>query len=102
GDPYVFGCTNNPSCANRTIGDSTRLARTRSRAISDPRHEIPCDPRGFLEDFRFASHPATPHQHDAIADRRVHDVPVGGVDPVADVIVSGRELRPPRIDEDYV
>src|SRR2546426_155847 len=102
GIPSVIGWTKYSYSPKRTIGDSARLARRRSRAISDPRHEIPCDPRGFFEDFRFASHPATPHQHDAIADRRVHDVPVGGVDPVADIIMSGRELRPPRIDEDDV
>src|SRR3989475_5894997 len=102
GIPSVIGCTKYSYSPNRTMGDSARLARSRSRAISDPRDEIPCDPGGLLEDFRFSADPATSHQHDAVADHRIHDVSVGGIDPIADVVVAGRELRPARSDEGEV
>src|SRR5207247_1148565 len=81
----------------RTTGESARLARSRSRAISEPRDEIPRDPCGLLEDVRLASHPATSHQDDAVADHRVHDVYMGGVDPIAQVLPAGRGRRPARI-----
>src|SRR5713101_9626935 len=102
GIPSVIGCTKYSYSRKRTIGDSARLARSRSRAISDPRDEIPRDRPGLLEDLRFSADPPTPHQHGTVADHRVHDVPVGGIDPIADVVVARRELRPARIDEDEV
>src|SRR3989441_5163235 len=102
GIPSVIGCTKYSYSPKRTIGDSARLARSRSRAISDPRDEIPRDRRGLLEDFRFSADPAAAHQHGAIADHRVHDIPMGGIDPIADVVVARGELRPARIDQDEV
>src|SRR3989475_9505986 len=102
GIPSVIGCTKYSYSPNRTMGDSARLARSRSRAISDPRDEIPCDPGGLLEDFRFSADPATSHQHDAVADHRIHDVSVGGMDPIADVVVAGGGLPPARVGEDEV
>src|SRR5712664_2317794 len=102
GIPSVIGCTKYSYSPKRTSGDSARLARSRSRAISDPRDEIPRDRRGLLEDFRFSADPAAAHQHGAIADHRGHDIPMGEIDPIADVVVARGKLRPARIDEDEV
>src|SRR5207247_5134427 len=78
---------------NRRIGPSFRLARSRSRAIPLPRHQVARDGPGLLDDLRLSLDPTAPHQHDTIADRRVDDVPVGGVHPIAQVGMAGREFR---------
>src|SRR5207247_6558256 len=87
---------------NRTIGQSFRLARSRSRAISLPRHQVARDGPGLLDDLRLSLDPTAPHQHDTIADRRVDDVPMGGVHPIAQVGMAGREFRTSGVDEDEV
>src|SRR3989440_6447418 len=70
--------------------------------MSLPRHQVARDGPGLLDDLRLSLDPATTHQHDTIADRRVDDVPVGGVHPIAEVGMPGREFRTSGVDEDEV
>src|SRR5207247_9459870 len=86
----------------RTIGTSFRLARSRSTASSLPRHQVARDGPGLLDDLRLSLDPTAPHQHDTLADRRVDDVPMGGVHPIAQVGMAGREFRTSGVDEDVV
>src|SRR5205823_5662285 len=55
-----------------------------------------------LEDVRLAFHMPVPHQDDAVADRGVDHATVGGIDPIAHVVVAGGQFRAPRIDQDEV
>src|SRR2546430_2013402 len=84
------------------MGDPFRLARSRSRAISFPRHQVARDRSRPLDDLRLPLDAATSHEHDAIADRRVDHVAVRGVDPVADVLMARREFGPPGVHEDEI
>src|SRR5467141_3463676 len=102
GIPSVIGWTKYSYAPKRTTGQSLRLARSRSRAISAPRREGFRRVRGFLEDLGLSLDAATSHQDDAVADHRVDDVTVGRVDPIAHIIEAGRQLGAARIDEDDV